>query len=107
MTLFKAGIFQFTRAKLLSTASCLRRLLEPTRGAEENVPWVVRDPREVADLAGVEVGPGQLDDYVARFQALMWLEECQMSWDVQQYDLHDVRLDVDARRYKEGDPTSL
>lgn len=55
----------------------------------------------------MEVGPGRLDDYAARFQALMWLEESQMLWDVQQYDLHDINLDLDAGRYLKDDPKSL
>lgn len=58
-------------------------------------------------MAEVAVGPGRLDDYAARFRALMWLEESQMVWDIQQYDLHDVRLNLDARRYREDDPKSL
>lgn len=76
------------------------------RGAESRVPWLVRDPREVMTLAGVEVGPGRLDDYVARYSALMWLEESQMSWDVHQYDLHDVKITLDSSRYREGDATT-
>lgn len=43
---------------------------------------------------------------VLSVQALLWLEECQMSWDVKQYDLHDVRLFLDARRYVEGDSSA-
>lgn len=39
-------------------------------------------------------------------QALVWLEECQMSWDVKQYDLHDVRLNLDTKLYKENEPNS-
>lgn len=39
-------------------------------------------------------------------QALMWLEECQMKWDVNQYDLHDVNLKLDARKYRVDDPSS-
>lgn len=82
-------------------------LSKPDRAAESKVPWRVNDPREVMSLAGLGVGWGQLDDYVARFQALMWLEESQMSWDVQQYDLHDVSMKLDARRYSEDDSKSL
>lgn len=78
----------------------------PPRGAQSRVPWLVRDPREVMTLAGVEVGPGRLDDYVARYLALMWLEESQMSWDVHQYDLHDVKITLDSSRYREGDATT-
>ena len=77
------------------------------RAVESTVPWAVNNPREVTSLAGVDVGPGRLDDYAARFQALMWLEESQMLWDVQQYDLHDVNLDLDAGRYLKDDPKSL
>lgn len=66
------------------------------------MPWLVRDPREIMELAGVEVGPGRLDDYVSRFTALMWLEESQMSWDVHQYDLHDVKITLDSSRYQEA-----
>lgn len=77
------------------------------RAAESKIPWLVLDPREVTSLVGLDIGPGQLDDYVARFQALMWLEESQMSWDVQQYDLHEVDLVLDLRRYQEDDPNSL
>ncbi|CAM9639743.1 unnamed protein product [Ectocarpus sp. 4 AP-2014] len=73
------------------------------QGAESRVPWLVRDHREIMALAGAEVGPGRLDDYVARYSALMWLEESQMSWDVHQYDLHDVRVTLDSSRYREGD----
>lgn len=40
-------------------------------------------------------------------QALLWLEESQMSWDVQQYDLHAIPLEIDATRYNEEDPRSL
>ncbi|CAN0146866.1 unnamed protein product [Ectocarpus sp. 6 AP-2014] len=76
------------------------------QGAESRVPWLVRDHREIMALAGVEVGPGRLDDYVARYSALMWLEESQMSWDVHQYDLHDVRVTLDSSRYREGDPST-
>lgn len=76
------------------------------RGAESRVPWVVRDPREIMALAGVEVGPGRLDDYVARYSALMWLEESQMFWDVNQYDLHDVNITLDSTRYREDDPNT-
>lgn len=39
-------------------------------------------------------------------QALLWLEECQMKWDVNQYDLHDISIDLDVRRYREDDPNS-
>lgn len=70
------------------------------------MPWLVRDPRELMALAGVEVGPGRLDDYVARYSALMWLEESQMLWDVHQYDLHDVSVVLDSSRYREGDLSS-
>lgn len=76
------------------------------RGAESKVPWVVSDPREVTQLAGLAVGASRLDDYVARFRALLWLEESQMAWDVQQYDLHDVFLQMDVTRYKEDDVNS-
>ncbi|CAM9827984.1 unnamed protein product, partial [Ectocarpus fasciculatus] len=75
-------------------------------GAESRVPWLVRGHREIMALAGVEVGPGRLDDYVARYSALMWLEESQMSWDVHQYDLHDVRVTLDSSRYREGDAST-
>ncbi|CAM9226851.1 unnamed protein product, partial [Scytosiphon promiscuus] len=75
-------------------------------GAESKVPWLVRDPREIMELAGTQVGPGRLDDYVARFTALMWLEESQMSWDVHQYDLHDVKISLDSSRYRESDAST-
>ena len=74
--------------------------------AESKIPWVVSDPREVAQLAGLVVGASRLEDYVARYRALMWLEESQMAWDVQQYDLHDVFLKTDVKRYKEDDINS-
>lgn len=77
------------------------------RAVESTVPWAVNNHRDVTSLAGMEVGPGRLDDYAARFQALMWLEESQMLWDVQQYDLHDINLDLDAGRYLKDDPKSL
>lgn len=56
---------------------------------------------------------GRFDSYIGVVscahtcvQALLWLEECQMKWDVNQYDLHDITLDLDTRRYSEDGPNS-
>lgn len=34
---------------------------------------------------------------------MLWLEECQMLWDLKQYDLHDITLELDKMRLYTSD----